>query len=328
MKTEILTNVRNFKTNILGMKVEGLSNVLSLTICTQKDDVSEFNTDDYLEDHGWMDGTSYISCRYSYGNLNEVLKVRENIINYAASIDMDEEQCLELFVFVFDAGNGKALLVSNVEEHLSYNDTDFEDIEFMNDGDYYTVTHIVGGSITDDSDISCNISMCLVSHPLTKGFKVPEDEVYEDLTDEPRTWDEYCEYYGVSVFGDDNLKDLKKGESYFEMFEAANRLVLLNPELFDGRGSTNISSTILDNYKFCKNIPNSVRLEYKYGNSNKFYNVSIDPSHPGFKVDIEYGAINKTLTTDEQTFNTLEEAKKFFEKKVVSKVKSGYNSVI
>ena len=328
MKTEILTHAVNNFTNILDMKVEGLSNVLSLTICTQKEDVSEFNTNDYLDDHGWIDGTSYISCRYSYGELKDILKVKENIINFSASINMEEDQCLELFVFVFDAGNGKALLVSNVEEHLSYNDTDFEDIEFLWDESAKKVVHIVGGSITDDSDISNNISQCLVSHPLTKGFKVPECEVFDCLTEELLTWEEYCEYYGVSVFGDDNLKDLKKGEMYFEMFEATNRLVLLNPELFEGRGSTNINSTILNNYKFCKRIPNSVRLEYKYGNSNKFYNVSIDPSHPGFKVDIEYGAINKTLTTDEQTFNTLEEAQKFFEKKVVSKVKSGYNSVI
>lgn len=320
MKTKIISQRKVQSTNILDMEVHDLSNVISLTICTQKDDVEEFNGS-YMDDPGWMDGTSYISCRYSYGDLKAIENVKETIIRFIPDIDMDEDDCLELFVFVFDAGNGKALLVSNIEEHLSYNDIDFEDIEFYHNEDDYVV-HMVGGSVTDDCDIGNSISECLMSHPLTKGFKMPGNEVYEQFAEvESLTWDEYCESFGTSVFCDDNLQDLKKGETYFDMFNAATNLVICNPEIFPERKlESNMNHYILTNYEYCKDIPCYAHLVYKHGNTHKYYDIELQNN----AVLINYGGFGKTSSSADTEFDTEEEAKKFHQKKIISKIKSGY----
>jgi predicted DNA-binding WGR domain protein len=77
---------------------------------------------------------------------------------------------------------------------------------------------------------------------------------------------------------------------------------------------------ILNQAASCQNIPDVVRLIYKSEDSHKFYNVEIN----NCAVLIEYGGVGKNMTTDEKDFETYEEAKKFLDKKVISKIKSGY----
>lgn len=302
---------------MLDVEVHNVSNVKSLTVLTQEEDLSRFSSDEYMEDPGWMDGSSYIDCTHTYGTEEEVLKIRENLMNAVSVLELDEEQCLDAFFFVFDAGNGNYLLVSNAICHLSYHDVDFEDIFKTK-----AVT-IFGGSLCDDADISATIAECLISHPWTKGFKVPGDELYEQF-DEIHSWSDYAEY---NEYKFSDMNKIKKGTKFFEMIEADRRLVLNNTEIFDYRtddilyrNNDDMVGTILKNYYFTKNIPDVVQLEYKHNTSNKFYNIEINNS----EVIIEYGAIGKTSTTDGKEFETVEEARKFYNKTVISKIKSGY----
>lgn len=313
MKTTVLNVSVLNDCKMLDVEVHGVSNVKSLTILTQEDDLSLFSSDEYMEDPGWMDGSSYIDCTHTYGTEEEVLKIRSDLMNAVSVLELDEEQCLDAFFFVFDAGNGNCLLVSNAICHLSYHDEDFEDIFKTK-----AVT-IFGGSLCDDADIGATIADCLISHPWTRGFKVPGDEVYEQY-DEIHSWSDYAEYDEYKFC---DMDKIKKGTKFFEMIEADRRLVLRNTEIFDYRtNEQDMVGTILKNYNFTKNIPDVVQLEYKHGTSNKFYNIEINNT----EVIIEYGAIGKTSTTDGEEFETVEEARKFFEKKVVSKIKSGYQS--
>lgn len=326
MKTKVISvhsdsTLIDNPTKVLNLEVQGISNVRSLTVCTQKDDLTVFHNSDYMSseswDMGWLDGSSYISCRYSFGSHEDIDKIKKDIISFAHDIEMEENECLELFIFEFDSGNGNSLLVSNIEEHLMYNDMNYEDIQFQDlVGE---VSHMVGGSITDDSDIGNNISLCLISHPKTRGFKVPQDEKYMFETDDEGicSWRNYEENYGHFC---DDVTALIKGEQYFDMFRAAQRLVLNNTELFPERTEENMIDIIFKNYDFVQNIPDIVQLEFKHGTSNKFYNIEMNNS----EVISEYGAIGKTSTTGGEEFETVEEARKFFDKKVISKIKSGY----
>lgn len=321
MKTKIISEQKIGNTTVLNLEVQGLNNVRSLTVCTQRDDLTDFYSSEYMSeepwDMGWLDGSSYISSRYSFGSHENIEQLKNEYIKLSDTIEMKEEDCVELFIFEFDAGNGNSLLVSNIEEHLMYHeieDVDFESIK--------NVVHMVGGSITDDSDIGHNISLCLISHPKTRGFKVPQDETYVSETADEGIypWNDYVEYYGHFC---SDTKELKKGEQYFDMFRAAQRLVLNNTELFPDRGEENMIDIIFKNYDYVQNIPDNVHLEYVHGSSNKFYNIELNA--PVCEVIIEYGAIGKTSTTDGEEFETIEEARKFFEKKVISKIKSGYS---
>lgn len=70
----------------------------------------------------------------------------------------------------------------------------------------------------------------------------------------------------------------------------------------------------------CLEIPDMVQLVFKSEKSHKFYNIEINNN----AVIIEYGGVGKSSTVDEKEFDTREEAKKFMDKKVISKIKSGY----
>lgn len=322
MKTKIISHEKVHKNSVLKMEVQGLSNLLSLDIVTSQTENEfheSFNTEQYMEDAGWMDGSSYISSRYTYGHPDDIEQFRKDIISFGEQFDIEEIDCLELFVFVFDAGNGQHLLVSNVEEHLCFNDLDFDD--HFKYKPAFPIAHMVCGAIMDDSDVGTNISQCLMAHPKTKGFKVPGDELFEDLIeDETLPWSEYVEYYGERCFGD--VKELKKGELYFDMFNVAIRLVVLNTELFPDRPTTDMNTVILGKFEFVKDIPDAVWMNYCHDSSNKFYNIELQNN----AVLMHYGAVDKTSTTQEFEFDTVEEAKKFYDKKVISKLKSGYDA--
>lgn len=108
MKTKIISEQKIGNTTVLNIEVQDLSNVRSLTVCTQRDDLTDFYNSEYMsEEHwdmGWLDGSSYISSRYSFGSHENIEQVKNEYIKLSDTIEMKEEDCVELFIFEFDAG--------------------------------------------------------------------------------------------------------------------------------------------------------------------------------------------------------------------------------
>lgn len=318
ISTKIINTTEYGQGFIHNFEVTGLSNLQKLIMITKNKKADHLNMPDLFGedgfDSGWMDGSSYQDVRHSFGSTEKVELLLSKIVDLATSVDIDEEENIEFFAFMFDAGDGKSLLVSNFQENYYFDDY------VLNEDEVPGVLHIVAGGTTDDLDVGCLISHMLVSHPLTKGFKVINDESFCDFFEDIPNWDDFIDYCGHAFGGANN----KKSDEFFDMFKACNRLVLQNPEIFQYRsGSTSACDTILGNYEYCKDIPDQVRLEYHHNTSNKFYNVEMN----NLAVLIEYGAIGKGSTCIETDFQTLKDAKKFMNKKVISKIKSGYTPV-
>lgn len=70
-------------------------------------------------------------------------------------------------------------------------------------------------------------------------------------------------------------------------------------------------------------FPDSVMLEYHNNETNKFYNIELNDGV--CEVIIEYGIIGKTSKTNGKEFETITEARKFYEKKIIEKIKLGYS---
>lgn len=311
MKTTVKLVHEKNGTEFVYVDVDGLSNVQQMVFVTQQGNTERYNSENYLEDSGWLDGTSYVSTRHSYGDTHAVLAVLENVLGRLDELDLCEDELMDLFFIVFDAGNGKSLLVSNSEELYSYLELEYED-RIVDQ-----VIHISCGSVADDMGIDEVMAAALISHPKTKGFCAEGDPIYDNHTDEETiSWNEFVEYYG-HLFSD--VKQLKKGTEYFDMFKAIKRHISNNPELFDDRGPDMID-TYFERLEYLDNLPDDVHLTYTKGTSNKFYNIHLDNNF----VVIEYGAIGKTSNDIDQEFEDREAAKKFMTKKVREKLQSGY----
>lgn len=312
MKTTVKQVHDHHGTFIVHVDVEGLSNVQSMCFVTRNPDTERYNSDNYLEDHGWLDGTSYISSRYSFGDTGRVEAVIENVVyNVCAQEDILEDEFLDYFFIVLDAGNGKSLALTNSDDLYAALELDYDDA-IIDD-----VIHIVCGGNADDMGIDEVIGEALIHHPKTRGFSAFDDEMWQNYTeDELMPWGDYIDFHGY-LFSDEKL--LKKGGEYFEMFRAIKKLVSGNPELFPDREKDMVDA-FLDRIDYCNNIPDNVQLIYQFGKSNKFYNVELNHT----VVLAEWGAVGKTSSVLETEFETVEEAKAFMDKKVLSKLKSGY----
>lgn len=316
MKTNVsnITDLNNVK--LLSIETSGVDNIKKMYILTQIEDISIFNSDNYFDEDCVLTGTDYISSQYSYGSTEQIEKTVLSRIDLVSKFDSlcEDDGLMEVYYIIFDAGNGYSMLVSNDVELFSYLDHDVpEDIE--------DVLSIVCGTISDDNDISTIITEALFVHPKTKGFKVPDSDFFMYHEEQP-SYSEFEEYIGTFF---SCTKSLKTNSLWFDFFKAVNKLVVRNKQFNLGHNNEVIDDNefILNQSEFCENIPDVVRLEYRNGNSNKFYNLEIN----NCAVLIEYGAIGKSLTTDEKDFDTYEEAKKFLDKKATSKVKSGYKPV-
>lgn len=316
MKTTI-ANVNTLNnTKILSLNVEGFDNVISMTVLTQRDDLSRFESDKYFEDDGIISGISYISNQYSYGERGFVaaeMCALMDLIDAQTDLCEENDELMEVYFIMLDAGNDKALLITNAVETLTY-----LDIELPEPRD--EVKSIWCGSMCDDLDVDNNIMEALWVHPKTKGFKVPDSDFFDYKEGETPSYTGFEEYTG-SFFS--STKTLKKDPEWFEFFEAVNRLVLRNHQLDFGYNLEDVKDEIgflMNQYKSCKDIPDMVQLVFKSEESHKFYNVEINHH----SVIIEYGGVGKSSTVDEKDFESYEEAKKFMDKKVISKIKSGY----
>lgn len=316
MKTTItgITKLKN--TQMLNLKVEGFDNVISMTVLTQREDLSRFESDNYFEDDGIISGISYISNQYSFGEYGFVAGTESGLIGCIDAIqDLCEEddELMEVYFIMLDAGNGKALLITNAVETLTYLDIDLPESRDE-------VKSIWCGSMCDDLDVENNIMEALWVHPKTKGFKVPDSDFFDYKEGETPSYTGFEEYTG-SFFS--STKTLKKDPEWFEFFEAVNRLVLRNTQLdfdYDLALVKDEIGFLMNQYKSCEVIPDMVQLVFKSEESHKFYNVEIN----NCAVIIEYGGVGKSSTVDEKDFESYEEAKKFMDKKVISKIKSGY----
>lgn len=310
-KEEVMNNVK-----LLTLQTEGVSNVTNMVVLTQVDDVSKFNSDNYFGDDGIITGCSYISAQYSYGSTEVITQVLHKLISEVSEIDdllESDDELMETYFIVFDAGNGKSLLVSNyVELFLTL---DIDSSEFTLPGE----KNIVCGSIADDNDISTIITYALTVMPKTKGFKVPGSDFFE-MCDEALSFADFDEYQG-SWFSD--TKSLKNDAEWYDFFKAINTMIVRSPEWDHGYNvdSVNDAEFIIKQYESCQNIKDDVKLVYKHENSHKFYDVMLDNNF----VQINYGGVGKSNSNMSDTeFDTIEEARTFLKKKVISKVKSGY----
>lgn len=314
MKTTIsnISILNNAK--LLSMITEGVDNITDMFILTQIEDVSKFNTNDYFGDDGIISGCSYVSNQYSYGNTEVIKNVMNNLINKASKFQSlcEDDELMECYFILFDVGNGKSMLVTNVVELFATLDIDFDDA-------LPGELNIVCGSIADDNDISTIMTQALMVIPKTKGFKVPGSTFF-DLNEETTSYIEFEEYFGT-WFSDTN--SLKTGNEWFDFFKAINSCVVLNNQFNFGYNHTQSIdevSFIIKQYESTQTISDDVELIYKSGKSHKFFNVYIDNDF----VCTEYGAVGKTSTSTDKSFNSIEEATEFMKKKVISKIKSGY----
>lgn len=315
MKTTVIASANMKNAKLLQLEPSGVSNILEMLVLTQRDDYERFSTEDYFGDDGIITGCSYISATYFYGDAATIAKQQELLMNQIASLpDLAEEddELMEVYFIIFDAGNGKQLLVSNAIETLMTFDIEMDEVP--------KIKSITCGSAADDADISSLITEALWVHPKTKGFKVPDSDFFEHKEGKIPSFSDFEEYTG-DFFS--CTKSLKKDPEWFEFFEAAMKLVILNKEFDHGYNVDNViddNEFILSQYKSCEDIPDMVQLIYTGMTSKKFYNVEINHH----SVIIEYGGVGKSSTVDEKDFESYEEAKKFMDKKVISKIKSGY----
>lgn len=316
MKTTIASVRDSNKIKVLKLNVEGFDNVISMVVLTQRDDLSRFESDNYFDDDGIITGISYISNQYTYGSRINVTAEACRLYTLIDSIpDLCEkdDELMEVYFIMLDAGDGKALLITNAVETLTYLDIDLHD-------PLDEVKSIWCGSMCDDLDVGNNIMEALWVHPKTKGFKVPGSDFFDYKEGETPSYAGFEEYTG-DFFS--STKTLKKDPEWFEFFEAVNRLVLRSEQLNFGYELTHAPDEIgflMNQYKSCEVIPDMVQLVFKSEESHKFYNIEIN----NCEVIIEYGGVGKSSTVDEKDFESYEEAKKFMDKKVISKIKSGY----
>lgn len=317
MKTTIIKEEVLNKVKLLTMKADGVSNIDKMFILTQVQDTSKFNTDDYFGDDGIITGCSYISAQYSYGSTEVINQVLYKLISEVSEVDdllESDDELMETYFIVFDAGNGKSLLVSNyVELFMSL---DIDSSEFTLPGE----KNIVCGSIADDNDISTIITYALTVMPKTKGFKVPGSDFFE-MGDEALSFSDFEEYQG-SWFSD--VKSLKNDLEWYDFFKAINKLVVGSSDWDHGYNINDVIDDvdfIIKQYESCQKISDDVKLVYKHENSHKFYDVMLDNNF----VQVNYGGVGKpNSNTSDTGFDTIEEARAFLKKKVISKVKSGY----
>ena len=313
MKLSVIASATMNNAKILQINVEGISNIHEMHVLTQREDMSYFSSNEFMDDMGIIRGTDYISNEYFYGSQDQISSVQSTLMQTVSNLpDLCEEdyELMEVYFIVFNDNNGKQMLVSNAVETLSYLDVELPDTT--------GVKSIVCGSIADDNDISTIMTEALFVHPKTKGFKVPGSDFFEYHEEAP-SYSNFEEYMGTFF---SCTKSLKKDPEWFEFFEAIQRLVTLNPELeidVDPDGVDD-NEFILNQEKSCQTIPDMVQLIFKSEESHKFYNVEINHH----AVIIEYGGVGKASTVDEKEFDTREDAKKFMDKKVISKIKSGY----
>ena len=313
MKLTVIASATMNNAKILQINVEGISNIHEMHVLTQREDMSYFSSNEFMDDMGIIRGTDYISNEYFYGSQDQISSVQSTLMQTVSNLpDLCEEdyELMEVYFIVFNDNNGKQMLVSNAVETLSYLDVELPDTT--------GVKSIVCGSFADDNDISTIITEALFVHPKTKGFKVPDSDFFEYHEEAP-SYSNFEEYMGTFF---SCTKSLKKDPEWFEFFEAIQRLVTLNPELemdVDPDGVDD-NEFILNQEKSCQSIPDMVQLIFKSEESHKFYNVEINHH----AVIIEYGGVGKASTVDEKEFDTREDAKKFMDKKVISKIKSGY----
>lgn len=315
MKTTVIATSVMKNAKLLQLETVGVSNVVEMHVLTQRDDLERFSTEDYFGDDDIITGSSYISATYFYADADTIAKQQELLMNQISSLqDLAEEddELMEVYFIIFDADNGKQLLVSNAIETLMTFDIDIDEVP--------KIKSITCGSTADDADISSLITEALWVHPLTKGIKVPGSDFFENKEGEIPSFSEFEEYTG-DFFS--CTKSLKKDPEWFEFFEAAMKLVIRNKEFNHGYNMDDViddNEFILNQYKSCKDIPDMVQLVFNSEESHKFYNVEIN----NCAVIIEYGGVGKSSTVDEKDFSSYEEAKKFMDKKVISKIKSGY----
>lgn len=315
MKTTIIKEEILNKVKLLTMKADGVSNIDKMFILTQVQDTSKFNTDDYFGDDGIITGCSYISAQYSYGSTEVINQVLYKLISEVSEVDdllESDDELMETYFIVFDAGNGKSLLVSNYVE--LFITLDIDSSEFTLPGE----KNILCGSIADDSDINDIITYALTVIPKTKGFKVPGSDYFE-MGDEALSFSDFEEYHG-SLFSD--VKSLKNDPEWFDFFKAVNKLLIGNAEWRAySQDVVHEAEFIIKQYESCQNLSDDVKLVYKNENSHKFYDVMLDNNF----VQVNYGGVGKpNSNTSDTGFDTIEEARAFLKKKVISKVKSGY----
>lgn len=313
MKLSVIASATMNKAKILQIKVEGISNIHSMHVLTQREDMEYFSSEDFMGDMGIIRGTDYISNEFFYGTAAQISDVLNTLMRTVSNLnDMCEEdnELMEVYFIVFNDNNGKQLLVSNAVETLSYLDVDLPDTT--------GVKSIVCGSIADDNDISTIMTEALFVHPKTKGYKVP-DSCFFEYHEEAPSYSDFEDYMGTFF---SCTKSLKKDPEWFEFFDAIQRHVALNDELEMDVDPDGIDDNefIMNQVKSCQVIPDMVQLIFKSEASHKFYNVEINNN----AVIIEYGGVGKSSTVDEKDFSSYEEAKKFMDKKVISKIKSGY----
>ena len=315
MKTTVIASAKMKNAKLLQLEPSGVSNIVEMLVLTQRDDYERFSTEDYFGDDGIITGCSYISATYFYADAATIAKQQELLMNQIASLpDLAEYdgELMEVYFIIFDAGNGKQLLVSNAIETLTTFDIEMEEVP--------KIKSISCGSVADDADISSLITEALWVHPQTKGFKVPDSDFFEYKEGETPSFSDFEEYTG-DFFS--CTKSLKKDPEWFDFFEAAMKLIIRNKEFNHGYNMDDViddNEFILSQWKSCKDIPDMVQLVFKSEESHKFYNVEIN----NCAVIIEYGGVGKSSTVDEKDFESYEEAKKFMDKKVISKIKSGY----
>lgn len=315
MKTTVIASSSMKNAKLLQLETSGVSNVLEMHVLTQRDDLEKFSTEDYFGDDGIINGCSYISATYFYADADTITKQQELLMNQVASLpDLAEEddELMEVYFIIFDAGNGKQMLVSNAIETLLYFDTDLDEVP--------KIKSITCGSVADDLDTNNIIMEALWVHPKTKGFKIPNSDFFSYKEGETPSYNDFEEYYGTFF---SSSTSLKKDPEWFEFFEVVNRLVLRNEQFDFGYKLENVQDEIgfiMNQVQSCKDIPDMVQLIFKSEESHKFYNVEMNNN----AVIIEYGGVGKPSTVDEKEFDTREEAKKFMDKKVISKIKSGY----
>lgn len=310
MQTNVINVEEKNNVKLLTIETSGLSNVEQMYILTQSEDIEKFNSSEYFDDSGILTGCDYVSVQYSYGSTELIKNVLDKLINEVSNLDdlCESEDLMETFFIVFDAGNNKSLLVSNYVELFSYLDIDSS--VFTLSGEM----NMVCGSIADDNDISTIMMYALSYIPKTKGFKVPNSDFFEL---DSLSADEFVEYQG-SWFSD--IKSLKTNVEWLDFFKSINKLVRNSELNMDDSLLVDDVEFILKQYDSCQKLTDDVQLVYKGENSHKFYNVMLDNNF----VEITYGGVGKSSTSFDTSFDTIEQAREFLKKKVISKIKSGY----
>lgn len=273
-------------------------------------------------------GSDGVTAMLWYGKQSDVENMRkivyEKLKDGYQKITREEDLKYQPFnsspLFVWNFEDGNSLLLLHIEE---------EDKEIsVEESPANKLIHFVFGAKTDDI-LGWEFLIPIVGKALKK-IKVGEEDFDPEEFEHLEDYAKYIQYENKFITKKENTKILELAQHmYCDMLQWHE----IEDDEDNDSDSVNILAQKLQIWKSIQKIkapnsPNSQKLIYTQGTSNKEYNVSLMNENSNWQVVVSYGQIGKKMTTETkiETAN-LSEAQKVYIDVLSEKMAKGYTKV-